>query len=608
MYWGKRPRLNSSAALTLLAALYVLLVLVSSAGLRGARVDLTADKLYTLSPGTVHIVSTLRQPVQLTLYFSDRLSRELPQLRAYRQRLGDMLEEIVRRSHGKIDLQVIDPQPYSEDEDRASAAGLTPMPGNNGDEKLFFGLAARNLVDGRSASIPFFLPDREPFLEYDLAKLVLDLSQTSKPRVDILSTLPIAGGVDPLTRQPQPPWTALQQLRQLFEVHLLQVRDLKSIDARTRVLVLIGPRDLPDDAAYAIDQYVLHGGKLVAFVDPDSEIDAGRESDLPRLFRAWGVLFAPDQVVLDRDRALTIQPTPDAAPVRHPAVLGFSGGDLNRDDPVTAALNTINVSSAGHFELASGSQTKLIPLIQSSAGAMTVSAQRVRDAVNPASLYTGYAPTGEHYAIAARVSGRFASAFPQRADAGHLARAQTQCQMLLVADTDLLSDRLWVQVTSSFGQTITNAFANNGDFFLNAVDDLAGPSDLIAIRGRAVADRPFTTVDNLRRAADEKFKAKQNELLVELADTEARLSVLQTHGGANADASQRSAVEQFMRRKLQIRGELREVQRQLDADIETLGARLKFIDILLMPIALTLVALIYGGWRMRRRGARRRLA
>ncbi|MGH8212217.1 MAG: GldG family protein [Rhodanobacteraceae bacterium] len=601
MYWGKRPRLNATAALVLLAAVYVLLVLGSSTALRGARVDLTADKLYTLSQGTVHIVSSLRQPLQLTLYFSDRASRDLPQLRAYRQRVGDMLDEMSRRSHGRIRLQVIDPQPYSEEEDRASAAGLSAMPGNTGEQKLYFGLSARNLADGRNGAIPFFLPDREPLLEYDLARLIVELSQSGKPRVDVLSSLPIAGGVDAQTQQAQPSWAALQQLRQLFDVHLLQAQGLKRIDPGTRVLVLIAPRALPDGAAYAIDQFVLRGGRLVVFVDPDVELDAGRASDLPRLFKAWGIGFDPDRVVLDRERALTIQPSPDAAPVRHPAVLGFSGSDLNRDDPVTAALGTINFSSAGHFELAANTSTRLVPLIQSSAGAMTTPATRVREAADPATLYAGYAPTGEHYAIAARAVGRFVSAFPQRTGADHLARANIQCQVLLVADSDVLSDRLWVQLTPSFGQTLTNAFANNGDFLLNAVDAMAGSSDLMSIRGRAVADRPFTTVENLRRVADEKFKAKQNELLVELADTETRLSQLQSRGGNGSNASQKSAINEFMKRKLQIRTELREVQRQLDADIETLGARLKFIDILLMPILLTLVALVYGAWRVRRR-------
>ncbi|MBS0431202.1 MAG: Gldg family protein [Proteobacteria bacterium] len=603
MYWGKRPRLNATAALALLAMLYVLLVWGSSVALRGARIDLTADRLYTLSAGTRRIVAALREPVQLTLYFSDRASRDLPQLRAYRQRVGDMLEEIARRSDGRIRVQVVDPLPYSEDEDAAAAAGLIAVPSDNGEEKLFFGVTARNLVDGRSGAIPFLLPDREPLLEFGLARLVLEISQKTRPRVDVLGALPIAGSAGTAAHPAQDAWKSLQQLQPLFDVHVLSASALKRIDPSTRLLVLAGPRDLPDDALYAIDQYVLRGGKLLAFVDPDMEMDAGRAADLPRLFHAWGVVFDPAQVVLDRDRALAIQPNPDTTPVRHPAVLGFSGGDLNRNDPVTAALGTIDVSTTGRFELANGTGTRLVPLIQSSAGAMMVSAQRVRDAYDPATLYQGYAPAGEHYAIAARVVGRFVSAFPQRTEAGHLARADADCHVLLVADTDVLSDRLWVQLTPSFGQTLANAFADNGEFFFNAVDGLAGSPDLIEIRRRAIADRPFTTVDNLRRAADEKFKSKQNELLVELADTEARLTTLQGHGGSSG-VSQKAAVDQFVQRKAQIRAELREVQRQLDADIETLGARLKFLDILLMPILLTLVALAYGGWRTRRGGRR----
>src|SRR6185437_2355676 len=294
MYWGKRPRLNASVALLLLAALYVLLVLGSSVALRGARIDLTADRLYTLSSGTTRIVASLRQPLQVTLYFSDRASRDLPQLRAYRQRVGDMLDEIARHSNGRIHVQVVDPQPYSEDEDRASAAGLVTWPYGNGEEKLFFGLTARNLSDGRSAAIPFFFPDREPLLEYDLAKLILETSQATRARVDVLSTLPIAGGTDPATQQP---WMALQQLQPLFDVHVLSPAGLKQIDPATRLLVLVGPRDWPEDALYAIDQYVLRGGALLAFVDPDMELEAGRDADLPRLFRAWGVTFDPTQVV-----------------------------------------------------------------------------------------------------------------------------------------------------------------------------------------------------------------------------------------------------------------------------------------------------------------------
>ena len=606
-----RGALNSrwrfALRLVALAMAYIVLVLGSAVVLRDARFDLTADHLYTLSPGTRHIAASLRQPLQLTLYFSDRAARELPQLRSYAQRVRDMLDEIHRRAHGEITVSVVDPQPYSEDEDRAVAAGLTATSGVNGGERIFFGLAARNLADGRRASIPFFIPDKEPFLEYDLAKLVHDLSVARKPRVGIVSGLPIAGAAAGRAQPVQPPWAVLQQLQQLFDVRLLDAAALQAIPGDLDALVLIQPRDLPDATVRALDQYVLRGGHLAVFVDPDAELDGGRASDLPKLFRAWGVEFDPDSVVLDRARALTVQPTPDAPPVRHPAVLGLTAADLNRDDPVTAALTAINVSSAGHFGLRADTHAHLVPLMQSSADAMLVPTQIVRAAGDPTLLYAGYAPTGQHYAIAARLVGKLDSAFPQDRAPGHLAQSQGECQVLLFADTDLLSDRLWVQQVPSSGQTLLNAFANNGDLFVNAVDNLAGPSDLIAIRGRMVAQRPFTRVENLRRAADEKFKAKQLELENELSDTEQRLAALRG-AGASADPAQRQAVERFLQRKLAIRGELRAVQRSLDADIERLGARLKFIDILLMPILLTLAALLYALARARRRRLRQTFA
>ncbi len=598
-----RGRFPLWLGLPALAAAYVLLVLGSSAWLKGRRVDLTQDQLYTLSPGTRRILDGLKQPLDLTLYFSDRASRSLPQLRAYHQRVVDMLDEMARDAHGRIHLSQVDPLAFSEDEDRATAAGLTPVRGEGNGEAIFFGLAGRNPADGRTASIPFFLPAKEPFLEYDLAKLIHDLDIAHKPRVAIFSELPIWGGAD-ASGQDQPPWTVLQQLRQLFDVQRLDASSLAKIDGGIDVLVLIQPRALSDADVHAIDRYVQAGGRLLAFVDPDSEVDGGLSSDLPKLFRAWGIAFDPGRVLLDRARALTVQSPLTGTPVRHPAVLGLSDGELNRHDPVTAALSVIDVSTAGYFGLLPDTATRLEPLIQSTTEAMSVSADTVRNTADPSSLYEGYKPDGEHYAIAVRVLGKLGSAFPGEAgaDGAHPAR---DAQVLLVADTDLLSDRLWVQATPSLDQTLMSPFANNGDFFVNAIDDLSGPSDLIAIRGRAVAERRFTRVDAMRRSADEKFKAKQLELQAELADTEQRLAALRNavHGQARS-AAQKAALEQFTQRKLAIRGELRAVQRQLDADIEHLSMQLKFLDILAMPILLTLIALLYGGVRLRRRRTR----
>lgn len=590
-------------ALPLLAAVYVLLVLGASKWLDGERIDLTRDHLYTLSPGTLDILDHLRQPLDLTLYFSDRASHGLPQMRAYHQRVVNMLDEIVRHAHGRIHFTRIDPLPFSEDEDRAGAAGLTSVRGEGAGGAIFFGLAGRNAENGRTAAIPFFLLAKERFIEYDITKLLYDLSTTHKPRVAIYSGLPIWGnnGGD---GNATPPWTALQQLRQLFDVRRLDPATLASLGvADTDTLVLIQPVGLSQADTQAVDRYVQQGGHLLVFVDPDSEVGGGEASDLPKLLHAWGVAFDPGQVLLDRSRALVVQSPVSGNAVRSPAVQGLTGDELNRRDPVTAALSVINVSSAGYFSLSPDTGTRLDPLIQSTTEAMSVPTGLVRDALDPSTLYKDYLPEGKHFAIAVRLQGTLPSAFPASAT-GKPQVSGHKSEVILVGDTDLLSDRLWVQTSTSQGQTLVSPFANNGDFFVNAVDDLAGPSDLIAIRGRAVAERRFTRVDALRRQADEKFKAKQSELQTELSETEQRIaSIKQSAHGRSQTAAQKAAVDQFEQRKLEIRGELRAVQRSLDADIERLSTLLKFIDILFMPILVVLAGLIYGAWRVRRRRA-----
>lgn len=587
-------------ALPLLAAAYVLLVLGASRWLGGMRVDLTQDKLYTLSPGTRDILEHLDQPLELTLYFSDRASHSLPQLRAYHQRVVNMLDEVVRRAHGRVHFVQVDPLPFSEAEDNAAAAGLTSVHGEGTGETIFFGLAGHNLKSGATASIPFFLFAKERFLEYDIAKLLYQLSTPHKPRVAIFSGLPIWGGNDS-DGNPVPAWTALQQLRQLFNVQRLDATTLAALDESIDVLVLIQPNGLSQADLHAIDRYVQRGGRLLVFVDPDSEVDGGTPSSLSALFHAWGVEFDTERVLLDSSRALKVQSPVTGAPVLHPAVLGLTGDEFNHRDPVTAKLAMIDLSSTGYFHLRPDAPIRLEPLIQSTTDASSVPADRVRDALDPSVLYKDYTPDGEHYAIAVRLQGALHAAFPDDFPAGATAHRPG---VILVGDTDLLSDRLWVQATASGGQTLMNPFANNGDFFVNAVDDLAGPSDLITIRGRAVAERKFTRVDALRRKADDKFKAKQLELQAELSETEQRIAALKkaAHGHAGT-AGQKAAVEQFMQRKLRIRGELRAVQRSLNADIERLSMLLKFIDILLIPILVSLLGLMYGAWRAQRRRA-----
>lgn len=606
----------TALALVLLAVVYVGAVLASHHWLRHQRVDLTEDHLYTLSPGTEQILGQLRKPIHLSLFFSEHATRDLPQLRSYEQRVQEMLREMAARAHGKLYLKVVDPVPYSDDEDRAFGAGLTAVPGGSNGERVFFGLAGHSDA-GQTLSIPFFDPGKEAFLEYDIAKLIYEINAPTKPTVGVISSLPLDG--DPLTGTP--PWAVMRQLHQLFNVSMLDPGKLKGAiePSRFQVLLVVHPKHLSDDTLYAIDQYVLHGGHLVVFVDPDAEMDArpvgqvagsvaGSSSDLPRLFKAWGVAFDPDRVVLDRSRALSISLSGDAQQLRHPAMLGLISQELNHDDVITASLQTINVSSAGYFELTADSQSRLTPLVQSTGDAMVVPAERVRLTSDPTSLFSGYQPNGEHYVLAARLRGTFKSAFPGHPGKHHLDKAPGPEQVVLVADTDILSDRLWVQSTPFLGERLLSAFANNADFVANIIDNLSGSSALLSVRGRAISQRPFTRVQQLRRTADQKFRVKEHELERELVATEHSLAALQPGKQSSNDSPQddnrKRQIDRYLKRKLDIRRQLREVQHQLDAEIDALGTRIKAINILLVPTLVVLLGLVFA-WRRSRRSRRR---
>jgi ABC-type uncharacterized transport system involved in gliding motility auxiliary subunit len=629
-----RRRTVLFSALIVLIISYCSLALVTSRWLEPERFDLTADHLYTLSPGTRQIIDNVHRPLWLTLYFSQHATKDLPQLRSYEQRVAEMLQEMVARSHGRVHLQIVDPVPYSDDEASAEGNGLTPMSGGSNGERIFFGLVGSTRpISGdmtsdvapddvgakgvdRTLSIAFFDPLREAFLEYDIAKLLYQLSEPEKPRIGVITDLPVMGD----SLQGTGPWAVMQQLQQLFDVDVLDASKLKSIDKNIQVLLLIHPKNLSSDVQYALDQYVLRGGHLAVFVDPFAESDpvpltedqlAGtnnHSSNLPRLFADWGVAYSPDQVVLDRGRALQIELA--GTNLAHPAMLGLGTQELNHDDVVTASLQRVNVSTAGHFDLLPNATTRLIPLMQSSADAEIVPTQRVIDASNnPSSLLQGYQPQNQNYVIAARLRGPFVSAFPELAKRpGHLSESPPNAEVILVADTDLLTDRLWVETQNFLGQPLLSAFANNGDFISNMVDNLSGSSALLSIRGRSSSQRPFTRVEALQRAADSKFLQKKQELQNELAETKLRLSELQPAKGerdTSTTAEQRKEIEQFLQRQLEISKELRDVQQRLNAEIDALGVRLKVLNIVAMPLLITIVGLLYG-WRRTRRNRRQR--
>ncbi|HEY8052485.1 MAG TPA: Gldg family protein [Steroidobacteraceae bacterium] len=612
-------------ALIALALLLIGLTVLGNSTLRGWRLDLTHNHLYTTAPGTGRILAGIKEPINLYFFFSAKAAQQIPQLQTYGVRVREFLEELAARSNGKLHLHVIDPQPFSEDEDRASELGVRGAPLGASGGQFYFGLAATNSTDGHAA-IEFFDPNKEQFLEYDVVKLVYELANPKKPVVAWLSSLPMGPGYDPQSGQTRPAWAVYSEAQQLFDLRPLDATAAK-IDADVSVLVLVHPKSLSPATQFAIDQYALRGGHILVFVDPLAETDssgadpqnpmarmtADKASHLEPLLRAWGVKFDPTQVVADRGHALSVTLRQDAEPVMHLGVLGLDKSSFTSDDVVTAGLSNVNVAMAGHLDPIKGSKVRFEPLLQSSTDAALLPVERFRVLMDPGTLRDGFKPTGTRYTLAARVTGDVPSAFPAGPPAGvplpagvaALKQSAKPLNLIVFADTDLLSDNLWVHAQNFFGQTMLQAWASNGDLVQNALDNLAGSADLISVRGRASYARPFERVAKLRHAADDRFHSKEQELEQQLRETEEKLTALQSAKGGSQSAliltpAQEQELEHFQAEKLRIRKELRAVRAGLDQEIASLGTRLKVLNIVVMPAVFALIALLLGVWRRRR--------
>jgi len=593
-------------------AIFIIAVSLSNLLFRGIRLDLTENQLYTLSDGTIRILENISEPIDLYFFFSDRATADTPVLRTYSVRVREMLQEFVQHSDNKLRLTIIDPLPFSEDEDRAAEFGLQGISLGITSEPVYMGVAGTNGI-GDEETIGFLDPGKETFLEYDLAKLIDTLANPQRPVIGLISSLAMNGGFDPATQQMTESWLVISQIQQLFDLRNLP-ETTTNIDEDISILMVVHPKTLTDTTLYAIDQFILGGGKALLFVDPYSEPDvpasdpnnpaaammASRASEMEGLLNAWGVSISGDEFVGDDRFALTVS-GPTNQPVRHLGLIGVDGSGINPDDVTTAGLRSLNFGYAGHISADDDAAATVTPLVQSSEAAALLSSSILNFLRDPAQLLVGFAPTAERYTIAARIQGDLPTAFPDgppdSTEAGHLSKSTSPANVILIADTDLLTDRLWAQIQNFFGQRIPTAFASNADFVVNALDNLSGSGDLISIRSRATYTRPFTRVQELRRDAETRFRATEEKLQSELQETESKLSELQA---SREDSSvmimtpeQEAALNRFQEERLRIRKELRQVQRGLDQQIEDLGTRLKIINIGLAPLIITLLSILF---------------
>ncbi len=609
---------TAGLALVLAAVLFVATNVFAFQALKGARLDLTDRGTYTLSPATGAVLAMIGEPITLRLYYSERLGAELPGLAAFAARVRELLREYESAAAGGIVLEIHDPRPFTDDEDRAVGYGLAGVPVDAGGEPAYFGLVGTNSVDDEEV-IAFFQPDRDAELEYELTRTILALATPIKARIGLLSGLPLAGGMAPgqgpgaMLR----PFAAYVRLTELFDVRAIRP-DAAAIDEDIDALMVVHPRDLPAATAYAVDQYLMAGGAAIVFVDPLSEAEARRRppqelfapshSGLDGFADSWGVSLLPDVVVGDARAAARVNV---AAAGRYDTVdylswLRFDTDNLDRRDRITARLDRLNLASAGVLEPIDGATTALTPLIWSSPESMLIDADAVRINPDPRRLLADFRPGGESLTIAARLTGPAASAFPIGPPEGaegadHLAQSTRPLDLVVVADTDLLDDRFWIEVRDGPGDRLAIPFADNGAFLINAIESLSGAADLSDLRGRATGDRPFERIDALHRQAEIRYRATELRLLQELEDAEAELRALSPDGAAGGVLLSETAPESLRRRVVEVRRELRDVRRSLREDVGALEARLQFVNIALVPLVIAALALVLAVVRAARR-------
>lgn len=628
---------HSTIGLIAIALLLLTTILLIS-WMRPWRVDLTENHLYTLSPGTLSLLEKQQgEPLRLSFYYSDQVTQEIPSLRAYAKRVKETLEEYELQSKGKILLDIIDPEPFSEAEDQAASLGLQAIPAGNNDQ-IYFGLvgeqgSADKTTEVKREVVAFFNPQKENSLEYDISQLIYRLQRNKPLVVGVISDIPVFQYRDIRSGQVNPSKVIMEQLRQMFDVRRVYDTTVDIIDDDINLLMVIHPHLWSASTLYAIDQFVLRGGRLLVFMDPKAEMDQSEKmlfgsggdqdqsSSLDQLLTAWGVKYDPTQVLLDYSFAHTIPVTQYGQALPHVGVLGIRDEGFNREEAMTATTDQVNLASAGTLSALPEASTSFVPLMRSSQEAQLVSIDDYNRASNHEELLRQFKSDGKGlYTLAAYINGPVKTAFPQgkpvfegaqikgekNSSSEHLLESRENISVVLFADTDILDDRMWVQVDNFYGQPVARPWASNSDLVMNILEKLGGSVDLINVRSRGTYNRPFDRVNELERAASQKLQQEEEILHQKLAETEERLTTLDNgnlfaEDGTPLEMSQeqKKEIENFQQERLKIRKRLREVQHQLNKDIEKLGSTLKLINMLAVPVLLAIFILVFT-WLKRR--------
>ncbi|MBN1866019.1 GldG family protein [Candidatus Sumerlaeota bacterium] len=637
-------KMSTIVGLVLIAVIVLAANLIAGTVFKRAKIDMTEENLYTLSDGSINVLNSLDDTIAASFYYSRTAAAEIPQFKAYAERVLQLLEEYQAMSKGRFALEVLDPRPDTEIELTADRYGLQGVPLPSG-ERVFLGLVLKDQA-GRDESIPFFSDQREPYLEYDVSKAIYSISHPEKEKVGVLSPLPImgAGAENPFMRDREPrftPWVFIEELRKTFRLEQIDLA-AERIPDDIQLLLIVHPKDLSGPLLYAIDQYVLKGGRVVVFADPFAQIESQYEpevspeqrmalsyaSDLPALFQAWGIelektgsrtampgAYEPGKdskspgIVVDPNLAYSMPTRQGYQDV--PVWLRLSPENCDPHEIVTANLDSLLMICAGSIKKTTASpDIEVTPLIQTTDVAALMDDVMFRaGAFDPEQMRREFKPGSSKLTLAAKITGKFKTAFPKGAQPtrdetaspalpdGHLAESRSPGTIVVVADVDVISDAAAVRIQNLFGQRLVIAQNDNLSLVHNAVENLTGSDDLIALRSRGSSDRPFTTVQAILRKANQEFQAEEKRLNAELDKANQRLAELQrgTEEHQILNAAYMAEVEGLRRKTAETSSELRKVRKNMREDIERLGAWLKFVNIALVPL-LVVVCSIVVAW------------
>ena len=570
--------------------------------LSSARVDFTENNLYSLSNGTMSLLKDLKEPIHIRLFVSSNLVKDVPQLSTYANRVETILQTYSNISNGKITLEIIDPKPFSDAEDRAVGMGINSFNATEMSDALYFGLAATNSTIGQK-NIPIFSPERETFLEYDLTSLISDLSQIEKPVVSIIDNL----GLDADTRIGKPEQQILKQMKEMFQVKKID-ENSNELNKNTKVLMIIHPKFLSDETLYMIDQWILKGGATLIFLDPYAETEISRQQGMPpmnprsnlkKLLDTWGIKFDDKKAVLDSEFGFRISRNINGRDIQvtNYPWLNIRGEGLNKNESSLSNLSTIVMTTAGSFELIDD-KSVLEPIIISSQKSGLGDAQKAGDPKgDPRDLLPNIKSDNKNLTVAGWVKSNLNTSFRDKKnkDSDQLLKSSKKSNILLVADVDMLMDRNWL--------TQRGAFANNGDFVLNVMEKMVGGNALSDLRGKSTSWRPFEKIIALEKIAEEKFLIEEQMLAKKLKGMEDKIRNLTQNNDEDSDVLSPEtikAIDGFKTEMMTTRSQLRNVKFDLRRDVETLKKWIISINVAILPIIFAGFALILSLRRKRK--------